>query len=50
MSSKNKSVDGANKSKGGETVWRKAFTAHTDWPDKVSFHITRLGQSCKKFN
>lgn len=45
MSSKNKSVDGANKSKGGETVWRKAFTAHTDWPDKVSFHITRLGQS-----
>lgn len=41
MSSKNKSADGANKGK-TESLWKKAFTANSEWPDKVSFKITRL--------
>lgn len=41
MSTKNKSADGIIKSK-GETVWRKALTSNAEWPDKVSFLITRL--------
>ncbi|XP_063827748.1 GEL complex subunit OPTI [Ostrinia nubilalis] len=37
MSSKNKSNDGLNKGKGGDSVWKKAFTSQTEWPDKEEF-------------
>lgn len=36
MSSKNKSSDSVNKAKVSESVWKKAFCANTEWPDKVS--------------
>lgn len=35
MSTKNKTSDGVNKGKGGDSLWKKAFTSNTDWPDKV---------------
>lgn len=42
MSNKNKSFESANKAKVGEAVWKRALVANAEWPDKVSFHITRL--------
>lgn len=41
MSSKSKSSDGSNKSK-GDSPWKRAFVANAEWPDKVRFRITRL--------
>lgn len=35
MSNKNKSVDGTNKTKSSISLWKKAFTANEEWPDKV---------------
>ncbi|CAG4939394.1 unnamed protein product [Parnassius apollo] len=37
MSNKNKTSDGGIKSKSSETLWKKAFTANADWPDKEEF-------------
>ncbi|XP_063382765.1 GEL complex subunit OPTI [Cydia fagiglandana] len=37
MSAKNKSSDSANKGKVTESVWRKAFEANAEWPDKEEF-------------
>ncbi|KAM3960711.1 GEL complex subunit OPTI [Aphomia sociella] len=37
MSSKNKSLDGANKIKVSESVWKKTLTASAEWPDKEEF-------------
>ncbi|XP_026761029.1 respirasome Complex Assembly Factor 1 [Galleria mellonella] len=37
MSSKNKSLDGANKIKVSESVWKKTLTANAEWPDKEEF-------------
>lgn len=36
MSSKNKSVEISTKAKVSENVWKRAFCANTEWPDKVS--------------
>lgn len=40
MSNKNKSQDAANKAKPAVSVWKKAFIANTEWPDKVSLPIS----------
>ncbi|XP_053606982.1 GEL complex subunit OPTI [Plodia interpunctella] len=37
MSSKSRSPDGANKNKSKESLWTKAFSTKTDWPDKEEF-------------
>ncbi|KAJ0178497.1 hypothetical protein K1T71_006320 [Dendrolimus kikuchii] len=37
MSIKNKSMDSANKGKTVESIWKKAFVANTEWPDKEEF-------------
>ncbi|CAK1586468.1 unnamed protein product [Parnassius mnemosyne] len=37
MSNKNKTSDGGIKNKSSETLWKKAFTANADWPDKEEF-------------
>ncbi|KAG6460336.1 respirasome Complex Assembly Factor 1 [Manduca sexta] len=37
MATKNKSIDSTNKGKLTESVWKKAFTANTEWPDKEEF-------------
>lgn len=42
MSNKSKSADPAAKGKANESVWKKALTGNAEWPDKVSFRITRL--------
>ncbi|KAI8426541.1 hypothetical protein MSG28_005341 [Choristoneura fumiferana] len=36
MSSKSK-FDSANKGKAGESIWKKAFVANAEWPDKEEF-------------
>lgn len=37
MSSKNKSVDSINKAKASDSVWKKAISPNTEWPDKEEF-------------
>ncbi|XP_026325178.1 uncharacterized protein RAB5IF homolog [Hyposmocoma kahamanoa] len=37
MSTKNKTSDGVSKGKGVDSLWKKAFTSNTDWPDKEEF-------------
>ncbi|XP_049874689.1 respirasome Complex Assembly Factor 1 [Pectinophora gossypiella] len=37
MTSKGKSSDGANKGKGNESIWKKAFASNQEWPDKDEF-------------
>ncbi|XP_059050740.1 GEL complex subunit OPTI [Achroia grisella] len=37
MSNKNKSLDGANKNKISQSVWKKTLTARAEWPDKDEF-------------
>lgn len=41
MSNKNKSFESANKAKNGEAVWKRAMVANAEWPDKVSFRLSR---------
>lgn len=36
MSTKNKTSDGVSKGKVTESLWTRAFTADTEWSDKVS--------------
>lgn len=47
MSSKSK-FDGANKGKASESIWKKAFVANAEWPDKVSFFDHGTCCNCDK--
>lgn len=42
MSSKSKSSDSSNKNNLSDSVWKRALSSNAEWPDKVSFNITRL--------
>lgn len=42
MTTKSKPVDTSTKGKGNESIWKRALIANAEWPDKVSFRITRL--------
>lgn len=36
MTTKNRSLDGSNKTKTSESIWKKALSSDSEWPDKVS--------------
>lgn len=36
MTAKTKSTDSTGKAKTTESIWKKAFAANSEWPDKVS--------------
>ncbi|OWR49861.1 GEL complex subunit OPTI [Danaus plexippus] len=37
MTTKNRSLDGSNKTKTSESIWKKALSSDSEWPDKDEF-------------